>query len=55
MIKIDKIYIISFVKNIDKQKNIINKLNKLNLTNYEFIYGIDIHLSNLSNVLIYDN
>lgn len=37
----DKIYIINLLKRIDRRESIINKLNKMKLTNYEFIDGID--------------
>lgn len=39
-IPFDKVYIVSFVKNIDKQNRIKSFLDNLNIQ-YEFIYGID--------------
>ena len=51
----DKVYIISYVKNIDKQEHIKQTLNNLSINNFEFIYGIDVYLSNLCEIKIYDN
>lgn len=47
MIKFDKVYVISYVHNIDKRKTISDKLQNLDITNFEFIYGYDFH--NLGN------
>lgn len=50
----DKVYVISYVKNIEKQIKIKSVLNKLNISNFEYIYGIDMHISNICETLIYD-
>lgn len=50
----DKVYIVSFVKNFEKQNKIKLLLKKLNIENYEFIYGIDTHISNFYKITIWD-
>ena len=50
----NKVYIISYVKNIDKQNRIKTLLNKLSISNYEFIYGIDMHISDIYKTKIWD-
>lgn len=42
-IPFDKIYVISFVKNINRRNLIRKQFDILNISNYEFIYGIDIY------------
>ena len=52
----DKIYIISFVKNSKKQcqiKYILENILKIN--NFEFVYGLDMNISNMTDIRIYDN
>ena len=50
----NKVYIISYVKNVDKQNRIKTLLNKLSISNYEFIYGIDMHISDIYKTKIWD-
>lgn len=50
----EKTYIISYVKNIDKQHRIKLMLNELHIDNYEFIYGIDMHISDICKTSIWD-
>lgn len=47
MIKFDKIYIISYIHNIEKRKTISEKLLSLGISDFEFVYGYDLH--NLAN------
>lgn len=53
-IPFDKIYVISFIKNIEKQNKIKNYLNNVWKINFDFIYGIDtnnlINIFNLKNI-----
>ena len=37
----DKIYIITYVYNIDQRKLIANELNRIGINNYEFVYSYD--------------
>ena len=39
----DQIYVITFVKNANRRKFMINQFDMLNISNYNFIYGIDIN------------
>ena len=39
----DKIYVISFVKNNERREKIKKQFDILNISNYEFIYGIDMY------------
>ena len=48
MIKFDKIYIISYIHNIEKRKTISEKLLSLGISDFEFVYGYDLH--NLANL-----
>lgn len=51
----DKVYIISYIKNIEKQNRITSILNNvLNINNFEFIYGIDMHISDIYKTTIWD-
>lgn len=51
---IEKTYIISYIKNDEKRNHIKSILNQLSINNYEFIYGIDIHISDAYKITIYD-
>ena len=50
----EKLYIISYIKNDEKRNKIKNILNKLSITEFEFIYGIDMHISDIYKTSIYD-
>lgn len=50
----EKIYIISYIKNDKKRNQIKNILKKLLITKFEFIYGIDMHISDIYKTSIYD-
>jgi GR25 family glycosyltransferase involved in LPS biosynthesis len=51
---IEKTYIISYVKNDDKRNHIKSILHDLSINNYEFIYGVDMHISDIYKISIYD-
>lgn len=48
----DKIYVISYVKNYDRRKNILKYFKYHNITNFEFIYSIDIPRQYIKDELI---
>lgn len=50
----EKLYIISYIKNDQKRNKIKNILNKLSITEFEFIYGIDMNISDIYKTSIYD-
>lgn len=51
----DKIYIISYIYNLDKRQKISKYLKEeLGINNFEFIYGIDPNISNIKDINIYD-
>ena len=55
MDEFDKIFIISWVYNSEKRKQLANYLTKeLGITNFEFIYGIDPNFSNINDIQLYD-
>ena len=59
-ISFDKIYVISYVRNVQKQQKIKEYLNNIWNIDFEFIYGFDanelINIFNLNNIhFIYDN
>ena len=52
MIKFDKVYVISYIHNVDKRKTISDKLLSLGIYDFEFIYGYDLHnLSNFKDIM----
>ena len=55
MDEFDKIFIISWVYNSEKRKQLANYLTKeFGITNFEFIYGIDPNFSNINDIQLYD-
>lgn len=55
MDEFDKIFIISWVHNSEKRKQLVNHLTKeFGITNFEFIYGIDPIFSNINEIKLYD-
>ena len=55
MNEFDKIFIISYVYNSKKRKQLANYLTKeFGITNFEFIYGIDSEFSNINDIKLYD-